>query len=122
MTKHTAINLEAKLAGFTEQWAPKVVAEMNDYQFKLVKLEGEFVWHNHRETDETFIVLRGEMSIELRDGMVALSAGEMYVVPRGIDHKPRATNECHVLLVEPRGVSNTGDTGGARTTDNDVRV
>jgi len=122
MTKHIAINLEAKLASFTEQWAPKIVAEMNDYQFKLVKLEGEFVWHNHRETDETFIVLRGEMLLELRDGVVPLAAGEMYVVPRGIDHKPRATRECHVLLVEPRGVINTGDTGGARTTDSDVWV
>ena len=115
MTKDTAINSRTKLASFEDQWAPKVIAQMNDYQFKLVKLQGEFVWHNHQDTDEAFIVLTGDMTIELRDGSVPLSAGDMYVVPRGVDHKPIAEHECHVLLIEPRGLVNTGDEGGPRT-------
>lgn len=118
----TAINLQAKLTCFEDQWAPKVIAEMNDYQFKLVKLQGEFVWHNHQDSDETFIVLHGEMTIDFRDGSVPLAAGDMYVVPRGVDHKPMAEHECHVLLVEPRGVLNTGDEGGSRTADNDIWI
>lgn len=125
MTSHTAINLQQKLASFEDRWAPKLVAEMNDYQFKLVKLLGEFVWHNHQDTDETFIVLHvlhGEMTIDFRDGSVLLAAGDMYVVPRGVDHKPTAEHECHVLLVEPRGVVNTGDEGGSRTAANDVWI
>ena len=122
MMKDTAINFRTKLASFKDQWAPKVIAQMNDYQFKLVKLRGEFVWHNHQDTDEAFIVLNGDMTIELRDGSVRLSAGDMYVVPRGVDHKPTAEHECHVLLVEPRGVVNTGDEGGPRTTENDVWI
>ena len=88
MTRNRAINLQKKLASFEDQWAPKVVAEMNDYQFKLVKLQGDFVWHNHQDTDETFIVLHGEMSIDFRDGSVPLAAGDMCVVPQGVDHKP----------------------------------
>jgi mannose-6-phosphate isomerase-like protein (cupin superfamily) len=119
MAKHDAINLQEKLATFGEQWAPKVIAELNDYQFKLVKVEGEFVWHSHETTDEAFIVLAGAMTIELRDGAVALAAGEMYVVPRGVEHRPRAEHECHVLVVEPRGVVNTGEAGGPQTADND---
>lgn len=122
MTKNIAINLRTKLAAFEDQWAPKVIAEMNDYQFKLVKLQGEFVWHNHQDTDETFIVLHGDMTIRLRDGSVSLAAGDMYVVPRGVDHKPTAEHECHVLLVEPRGVVNTGDAGGPKTVENDVWI
>jgi mannose-6-phosphate isomerase-like protein (cupin superfamily) len=122
MTRNVAINLQTKLASFEDQWAPKVIAEMNDYQFKLVKLHGEFVWHNHRDTDETLIVLHGDMTIELRDGSVPLATGDMYVVPRGVDHKPTAEHECHVLLVEPRGVVNTGDAGGSKTAENDVWI
>lgn len=116
------IDLAGKLAKITAHWSPRVVAEMNDYQFKLAKLQGDFVWHSHDDTDEAFIVLAGEMVIELRDGEVRLKEGEMFVVPRGAEHKPRATQECHVLLVEPRGVVNTGDAGGDLTTDNDVWV
>ena len=116
------VSLRAKLARFDDHWAPKVVAEMNDYQFKLVKLQGEFVWHSHPDTDETFMVLHGRMTIELRDGMVSLAAGDLYVVPRGVDHKPSAADECHVLLVEPRGVVNTGGAGGPRTAENDVWI
>lgn len=116
------VNLAAKLAAIREQWQPRVVAEMNDYQFKLVKLEGEFVWHSHADTDETFIVLDGELRIDFHDGAVQLRAGEMYVVPRGVEHKPFAAQEVQVLLIEPRGVLNTGDQGGERTAPNDVWI
>jgi mannose-6-phosphate isomerase-like protein (cupin superfamily) len=122
MAISTAINLYAKLASFQDHWAPKIVAEMNDYQFKVVKLQGEFVWHNHEDTDEMFIVLNGQMTIELRDRSVTLAAGGMFVIPRGVDHKPAAEHECHVLLVEPRGVVNTGAAGGPRTAENDVWI
>ena len=117
-----AINLAAKLQQFSEHWAPRVIAEMNDYQLKLVKLEGAFVWHAHAHTDEVFLVLDGEMQILFRDGAVRLSAGEMYVVPRGVEHQPVAEQECHVLLVEPRGVVNTGDAGGEKTAQGDVWI
>jgi len=116
------INFRDKFALITEQWQPKVVAEMNDYQFKLVKIEGDFVWHHHQDTDETFIVLDGELRIDFRDGAVALKAGEMFVVPRGVEHKPFAQREVKMLLIEPRGVPNTGDAGGARTAPNDVWI
>ena len=111
------INLQAKLATFSDHWSPKIIAEMNDYQFKLAKLEGDFVWHKHEETDEAFLVLQGRMSIDLPDGQVDLEAGEMYVVPRGIEHRPRAEHECHVLLIEPAGVVNTGDSGDDMTAE-----
>ena len=120
--KYSAINLRQKLAKFDEHWTPKVVAEMNDYQFKLVKIEGDFVWHDHGDTDEVFIVLDGEMVIEFEDGRVNLSAGEMFVVPRGVRHKPSAERECRVMLVEPRGVVNTGDSGGPLTAASDVWI
>ena len=100
----TAINLKDKLARFSEHWSPRVVAEMNDYQFKLAKIHGEFVWHAHEETDEVFIVLAGEMTLEFRDKAVPLATGEMYVVPRGVEHRPVAQEECSIMLVEPRGV------------------
>lgn len=117
-----AINLRDKLARFSEHWSPRVVAEMNDYQFKLAKLQGEFVWHSHVDTDEVFIVLDGSMTLEFRDKAVPLTAGEMYVVPKGVEHRPVAPQECCVMLVEPRGVVNTGDAGGAYTAPNDVWV
>jgi mannose-6-phosphate isomerase-like protein (cupin superfamily) len=116
------INLAEKLAKVPELWSPRVVAEMNDYQFKVVRLQGEFVWHQHEDTDETFIVLAGELQIAFRDGHVLLRAGEMYVVPKGVEHITRAESECHVLVVEPRGVVNTGDAGGKLTARNDVWV
>jgi len=116
------VNLARKLSLLQEQWSPRVVAEMNDYQFKIVKLEGEFIWHDHKETDETFVVLKGELAIELRDRTVTLSEGELFVVPKGVEHRPRAAKECHVLLIEPRGVVNTGDAGGPRTAPNDVWI
>jgi len=113
------INLREKLAVFSDQWSPKVIAEMNDYQFKLVKIEGEFVWHEHDDTDEAFIVIEGNMRIEFEDGSVELGEGEMYVVPRGVRHKPCADSECKVMLVEPRGVVNTGDAESEMTAPND---
>ena len=116
------INFTEKLAKFSDHWSPKVIAEMNDYQFKLAKLQGEFVWHNHPDTDEVFIVIEGSMCIELEDGKVELNAGEMYVVPKGVMHKPHAENECKIMLVEPRGVINTGDAESELTAENDVWI
>src|ERR1700723_3089673 len=114
-----AINFSEKLGLFDEQWAPKVVAEMNNYQFKIVKLCGDFIWHDHKNTDETFIVVEGNLRIDFRDGAVNVAAGEMFVVPKGVEHKPFAENEVKLLLIEPRGVLNTGHEGGARTAEND---
>jgi mannose-6-phosphate isomerase-like protein (cupin superfamily) len=122
MAHYSPVNLREKLAKFSEHWSPRVIAEMNDYQFKLVKLEGEFVWHSHADTDEVFLVVDGEMGIEFRDGRVDLKTGEMYVVPRGVEHKPFAQSECRVMLIEPRGVVNTGEAGGALTAQNDVWI
>ena len=119
---HDAINFSEKLKLFSEQWSPKVIAELNDYQFKLVKLEGEFVWHKHDDTDEAFIVIEGEMVIEFRDGNVTLSQGEMYVVRKGVEHRPVAQKECRLLLIEPRGVVNTGNVGGTMTAKSDVWI
>ena len=120
--KHLAINLQEKLGAFSDYWSPRVIAEMNDYQFKLAKIQGEFVWHSHSTTDEAFLVIDGHMSIELRDGVIALGLGEMYVVPRGVEHRPSAASECHIMLVEPRGVVNTGEADGAYTAPNDSWV
>lgn len=117
-----AINFAAKLALFDDRWQPRVIAQMNDYQFKLVKIEGDFVWHSHADTDETFIVLAGRLRIDFRDDAVHLGPGEMYVVPRGVEHKPFAEGEVRMLLVEPRGVRNTGDQGGERTAVNDLWI
>lgn len=116
------INFKDKFSKFLEHWSPRVVAEMNDYQFKLAKIKDEFVWHNHKDTDEVFIVIEGSMTIEFRDGKVDLSEGEMFVVPKGVEHKPFAENECKIMFVEPRGIVNTGDAGGELTADDDVWV
>jgi mannose-6-phosphate isomerase-like protein (cupin superfamily) len=119
---YEAINFNEKLSKFSELWSPRIIARMNDYEFKLAKIEGEFVWHKHDETDETFIVIDGEMRIEFRDSSVDLRAGEMFVVPRGVEHKPFAAHECHVMIIEPAGTVNTGDAGGELTAKNDVWV
>ncbi|MBL50634.1 MAG: cupin [Candidatus Marinimicrobia bacterium] len=95
---------------------------MNDYQFKLAKVDGEFIWHAHEDTDEAFIVLDGELNIEFPDKTVTLSKGEMIVVPKGMKHKPAAQNECQIMIIEPKGVTNTGDAGGSLTTENDVWI
>ena len=118
--KYQAVNLRQKLQLFQETWNPKVIAEMNDYQFKVVKSEGDFIWHEHRDTDEAFMVIEGELRIDFRDGHVVLGAGEMYVIPKGVEHKPYAENLAKVMLIEPRGVLNTGDEDtGERTAVND---
>ena len=116
------INFTEKLSEFSDHWSPKVIAEINDYQFKLVKIEGEFVWHNHTDTDEAFIVLQGSMFIELEGETVELKEGEMYVVPKGVEHKPYALEECKVMLVEPRVVANTGNITNDLTSSNDVWI
>jgi mannose-6-phosphate isomerase-like protein (cupin superfamily) len=119
---YEAINFGQKFGLFEEQWQPKVVAEMNDYQFKIVKLQGDFIRHDHKDMDETFIVIEGRLRIDFRDGAVHISAGEMFVVPKGVEHKPYAEREVRLLLIEPRGVPNTGDRGGERTAANDVWI
>ena len=116
------INLSEKLSKLTEHWSPRVVAELNDYQFKLVKLQGEFVWHAHTDTDEAFLVIDGEMEIGFRDRAITLRKGELFVVPKGVEHITRAARECCALIIEPRGVVNTGDAGGTLTATNDVWV
>ena len=116
------INLKEKLSKFSDHWSPKIIAEMNNYQFKLVKIKGDFVWHNHADTDEVFIVVEGKMKIEFENETVELNEGEMYVVPKGVEHKPFAEDECKIMLVEPRGVVNTGNTEGDLTASNDVWV
>ncbi|MFQ3343598.1 MAG: cupin domain-containing protein [Candidatus Poseidoniales archaeon] len=116
------INFKEKLSIFSDHWSPKVIAEMNDYQFKLVKIQGEFVWHNHDHTDEVFIVLEGNMNIEFEDKNIHLKEGEMYVVPKGIIHKPYAESECKIMIIEPRGVVNTGEIKGDLTASNDVWI
>ncbi|WP_013588162.1 cupin domain-containing protein [Paraburkholderia phenoliruptrix] len=119
---YRAINFAEKLALFRDQWQPRVVAEMNDYQFKVVRIEGDFMWHQHADTDETFIVLDGRLRIDMRDGFVTLSAGEMFVVPKGTEHKPFAQGEVKLLLIEPRGVRNTGEDTNERTAVNDLWI
>lgn len=120
--QYKAINLRDKLDLIGDHWQPRVVAEMNDYQFKIVKILGDFVWHDHPDTDETFLVLDGTLRIDFDDGHVELSAGEMFVVPRGVRHKPCAEQEVQMMLIEPRGVLNTGTAGGERTAQNDVWI
>ena len=110
-----AVNLESLLARVSEHWAPKKIAELNDYDVKIVKVLGDFTWHRHADTDELFLVIDGRLTIQLRGGLVSLGSGELFVVPRGAEHCPRADVETAVLLIEPRGVINTGDAGGDLT-------
>jgi len=105
----TAIKLSDKLSLFADQWSPKIIAEMDGYQFKLAKLEGDFVWHSHSDTDEAFIILAGQLRIDFRDGAVTMNQGEMLIVPKGVEHKPYAESECHLMLVVREGTVNTGD-------------
>ena len=116
------INFEEKLVKFSEQWSPRIIEQMNDYHFKIVKVQGEFVWHDHPETDEVFMVLKGRLEIQFRDGRVILREGEMFIVPKGLEHRPVAEQECHILLVEPAGTINTGDMVNERTAANDVWI
>ena len=116
------VNLREKLGLFGDLWSPKVVAEMNDYQFKLVKLDGEFIWHYHKDTDEAFLVIEGRMAVAFRDGTASLGPGDLFVVPRGMEHKTSAPEPCSVLIIEPKGVPNTGEAGGDLTAANDVWI
>ena len=111
------VNLEDKFGRISEQWSPKILAQLNDYHVKAVKLQGEFVWHKHDETDELFLVTKGSLVIRFRDRDVTLGPGELVVVSKGIEHLPVAEEECEVLLIEPAGTPNTGDAGGARTVE-----
>lgn len=120
--KYESINFDTKFSKFTDHWSPRIIAEMNDYQFKLARVDGEFVWHDHPDTDEVFIVIEGSLDIEFRDGKVTLNTGEMYVIPQGVEHKPVAEDECKIMLVEPKGVVNTGDAGGELTAEDDVWI
>jgi len=113
------INLLSKFNKFNELWSPKVIAEMNDYQFKLAKIKNDFIWHSHEETDETFIVIKGSMSIEFENETIKLNEGEMIVVPKGKKHRPFADEEAKIMLIEPRGISNTGNIVSELTSDND---
>ncbi len=116
----TKINVAEKLKLITQHWQPGIVAELNGQHIKLVKLQGEFPWHSHDNEDELFFVLQGAITLELRDRVVALDAGEFFVVPRGVEHRPSAESEAHVMLMEPAGTLNTGDTENAFTV-NDPR-
>jgi mannose-6-phosphate isomerase-like protein (cupin superfamily) len=108
-----AINLASKLSTFSEHWQPRVVGQFNGNDLMVVKAKGEFVWHKHEDTDDFFLVLKGSLDIHLRDGIVTLGPGEMFVVPKGVEHRPIATEEAHVLLIEPRGTPNTGNAATA---------
>ena len=120
--EYKKINLNKKFNKISDYWSPKVIAEMNDYQFKLAKVKDEFIWNKHDNTDETFIVINGTLTIEFKTETVMLGPGEMIVVPKGVEHKPRADQECNIMLIEPRGVTNTGDSESEMTAENDVWV
>ncbi len=114
----STINLTEKLSLFTEQWSPKIIANYEDFHFKLAKLEGDFVWHSHPESDEAFLILEGTLRLDFRDGAVTMNKGEMLVVPKGVEHKPFAETECHVMVLVRAGTVNTGDAPlSERTTD-----
>lgn len=119
---YQAINFSEKFAKFSDYCAPRIIAQMNDAHFKLVKFQGDFVWHRHADTDEVFLVLEGQMRIDFRDGQVILQKEEMFVVPKGVEHKPFAEQECRILLVEPAGTVNTGDAGGTLTAQDNVWI
>nr|WP_314485348.1 cupin domain-containing protein [uncultured Pseudomonas sp.] len=116
------VNLKQKASMIDSQWSPRVVAQMNDYQFKVVRIEGEFIWHAHPETDEAFLVLEGTLRIDLPQGSVHVESGELFVVPQGVQHRTAAEGEAKLLMIEPCGVLNTGHEGGERTAPNDLWI
>ena len=116
--KYQVVNFKDKLSKFSEHWSPKIIAQMNDYHFKVAKVHGEFVWHDHPDTDEVFLVIKGKLEILFRDGKVTLNEGELYVVPQGVEHKPVAQEDCHILLIEPAGTINTGKVVDEKTAPN----
>ena len=120
---YKSINFSKKLNLFNEHWQPKVISEMNDYQFKVAKIKGDFIWHSHKDTDETFIVLKGEIQIDFKDGKVVVKQGEMFVVPAGVKHRPSSNKESHIMLIEPKGVVNTGEKADSNLrAENDVWI
>ena len=121
-TEVNKVNLAEKFALFSEHWTPKIITELNDYQIKIVKVEGDFVWHDHSDTDEFFLVIEGTLFIEFENETMELNAGELYVVPKGVQHRPFAESECKVMLIEPRGIVNTGEVGSELTASNDVWI
>ena len=122
MKKLSKISINDKLSKFSDHWSPKVIAEINDYQFKLVKIKDDFEWHSHNDTDEAFLVIKGSMRIDFKHDSISLSDGEMVVVPKGVEHKPYAQKECSVMIIEPRGVTNTGEKKTSLTAENDVWI
>ena len=120
--KTKAINFADKFARFSDLWSPKIIAQMNDYHFKLAKIKGDFIWHSHQDTDEVFIVISGSLTIYLRAGEVLLEEGEMYVIPKGVEHRPSAQQECQIMLIEPAGTKNTGGAGGDMTVAYEVWI
>ena len=116
------VNLSGKFSLFSEHWAPKIIAELNDYQIKIAKVEGDFVWHNHSNTDEFFLVIEGTLFIEFESETMELKTGELCVVPKGVQHRPYAKEECKIMLIEPRGVVNTGDAESELRASNDVWI
>ena len=116
------ITLKDKFSKFSEFWSPKVLAELNDYQIKIAKVKGEFVWHKHDETDEMFLVIKGQLNIHFRDKTVILEEGDLLVVPKSVEHKPEAIEECQIMLIEPKGVVNTGDEASELKAENDVWI
>ena len=117
--KNSLINFKEKFQKFSDYWSPKVIAELNDYQFKLVKIKGEFIWHNHENTDEAFIVLEGKIFIEFEGKIEEINEGEMIIVPKGVKHKPYAKTEAKIMIIEPKGVVNTGEILDKLTAPND---
>jgi mannose-6-phosphate isomerase-like protein (cupin superfamily) len=116
---HSPVDIAEKLSLFSEHWSPKTVARLNDYEIKVVKVQGEFTWHFHHDTDELFLVTNGQLTIQMRDGNVTLGPGQLFVVPRGVEHCPITDGEVHAILIEPTGVVNTGDAGGSLTVAHD---
>jgi mannose-6-phosphate isomerase-like protein (cupin superfamily) len=116
------VSLAEKLGQFTERWSPRVVGELNGQHVKVAKLEGEFVWHYHENEDELFLVLRGHLDIHLQGRVVGLDPGEFVIVPRGVEHKPVASGEVHVLLLEPASTLNTGNVRNERTVESPARI
>ena len=121
-TEVNKVNLAEKFALFSEHWTPKIITELNDYQIKIVKVKGDFVWHDHSDTDEFFLVIEGTLFIEFENETMELNAGELYVVPKGVQHRPFAKSECKVMLIEPRGIVNTGEVDSELTASNDVWI
>ena len=114
------INFTDKFKMFNDKWAPKIIAQMNDYHIKLARFEGSFTWHDHKETDEVFIVIEGSVRIDFEESSTTLNEGELFIVSKGIRHKPYAEKECKILLIEPAGTKNTGESGGEQTSPNDI--